>query len=410
MLLTKQLYKFYNTEQIIVVLICRLFFNTSTKEEVQHFINTQTINWALFSKIVHANSISAFIHHTIVTHAISIDTTVANELKNKYQKNVFINFTLLQTTIELANSFKEAGIKAIPYKGVLVAQRYYSNIALRENIDIDFLLKKEDVWNAENLLVTKGCIPNFILPKKFQAFYSKHYKDLNFFFKPTIGKRPKSLEIHWKLLDGYMGKLPDYNLLKNHLQPMQFGKIAIEVLEPTFDYFALLSNHFVKDLCNKFKYLIDIGVVLQKNGDQINHAAINDLAAKYGFSKKLQTGLVMMNDLLGINISIQQQKTPIKLRQQYYRQVLLNTINYNLTHITNLVFLKKSMQLQDSMYKKMSFVVRCIYHLLLPTYKDIINAKKPFDRLIFLYLSRPFRLLGVKLNRQAKQKNVEPKT
>ena len=51
MLTIRQLKDTYNAEQIILVLLTRIFFNTATKADVNDFIANNKIDWTLLYKI-----------------------------------------------------------------------------------------------------------------------------------------------------------------------------------------------------------------------------------------------------------------------------------------------------------------------------------------------------------------------
>jgi hypothetical protein len=151
----------------------------------------------------------------------------------------------------------------------------------------------------------------------------------------------------------------------------------------------MISNHFVKDMFIKFKYLIDIGCIIENERQALDMNFINSVSKKYGFEKKLITGLKLISDLIGIELQGESKSLSADvLVTPLSEEILLPRL-----YINEPQFLRRSWQLQDNIIEKIRFLWRCLLYAFLPTYADINELMLPSYLLPILIITRPFRLL-----------------
>jgi hypothetical protein len=168
------------------------------------------------------------------------------------------------------------------------------------------------------------------------------------------------------------------------------GAFKLPVLKPTYDFLAVASNHFVKDMAVKFKYLIDIACVINKNQQSLNTGLINTIIDQHHCRRKVEYGLQLVEDLLGksmLNVNRHYRFKHIPIASTL--QVPLAVRDFN---VTNLRFLRKAIELQDNVFQKIKFIGRCAFYFLLPTDNDLNSAKSRKAPIVILALLRPLRL------------------
>jgi hypothetical protein len=72
------------------------------------------------------------------------------------EQNVGRSLLLTGELRTLLRRFEEAGIPAVAYKGPVLAQALYGSVALRDMLDLDIVVTKEDVLRARDLLFERG--------------------------------------------------------------------------------------------------------------------------------------------------------------------------------------------------------------------------------------------------------------
>jgi hypothetical protein len=166
---------------------------------------------------------------------------------------------------------------------------------------------------------------------------------------------------------------------------------------------AVVSNHFVKDMGIKFKYLVDIAILINKDRHQLNGQVIFETATKYGFKKRLDTGLALTESLLGISLN---GATVTNQHLKYLNVPLAFPLLLPRLYINEPAFIKRSLQLQDSYGHRLAFILKSIKYMFLPTYEDINGLKSPTGNASLLAITRPFRIVyrAIKSKKDNKKK------
>lgn len=387
MLDTQQLKSVYNNEQVLLVLLTRLYFSTAGRADIENFVTNHTINWQLFQQILRLHGMRSFIYGVIVNHQLKLNENLELNLKKRYTNNRLTNFKQVKAAAGLVSVFKQRGIVLIPYKGAIFAQSYYADMALRESSDIDFLISKRAIKAIEDYFISQQFEARTAVPRPYLKYYSSFFKDIVYYKKAVV---PASIEMHWLLVDRYAGNFPRYEFFEPHLVAASIGGLTIDKLSPTYDFLAVASNHFVKDMGIKFKYLVDMACMITRKRDLLDLDIIIGCARQYGFEKKLGVGLQLVDELLGIELIGHRQQA---LSNQLLRTPLQYPIHLTRLYINEPAFLKRSLLLQDNAWNKCKFVLRCFLYAFLPTYADINELRLPVYLLPVLIIIRPFRLL-----------------
>jgi hypothetical protein len=388
MLSLKELKAHYNNEQIVLVLLARTYFDELHKPDTIAFIADNTINWPYLMKITRAHGLRSFAYYVITHHQIVVDSVFLSKLKLHYEHTRMQNLRLAVQTSRLISAFKEKGITVIPYKGVLFAQNYYADIAIRESSDIDFLVEPRHVNQIENYFIDNGYTAKISVPKSFLSYYKRFFKDIVYV---TPGPANKvSVEIHWRLMERFSGAYPQFDFLLPHLKPSLIGAVAVTRLSPTYDLLAVASNHFVKDMSVKFKYLVDMAALIHKEKESLDETVIFKTANEYGFRNKMEMGLSLLNDLLGVTL-LHNPKRRYNA-SKYIKIPLAFPLHLPRLYINEPEFIKRSMHLQDTFWLKIKLAFKLLLYVFLPTFEDINQSKLPAYLLPLLIISRPFRL------------------
>ncbi|WP_448700077.1 nucleotidyltransferase family protein [Mucilaginibacter sp. AW1-3] len=395
MLTTQQLKDIYTSEQVALILLARLYFSTAGKIEVEDFIKSTPINWPKAYKIAKAHGVRPFIYYNIIKHQIAIGKNVELALKKDHAAIRLKNLKQASVTVNLINDLKKQNVTLIPYKGAFFAHSYYTDLALRESSDIDFFVSIHDAETIENYFTANNFTPKKAVSKKHLKFYQKLSKDIVYTSPSNDPDHSFSIEIHWRLMEKFSGNYPGYTFFSDHLEPVKFAGSVVDKLQPTYDFLAVASNHFVKDVSSKFKYLVDAACLITTQPN-LDTGLIFSTAAKYGFARKLNAGLSLTNDLLGIRLKDWQSKENLP---DFYLQT---PVKFPLvkTYLSDKDFLKHSLHLQDNRLNKFKFVGRLAQYTFVRGYVDVMALNLPLSSLVVYFAKAPFRLVGNLLKRK----------
>ncbi len=180
------------------------------------------------------------------------------------------------------------GITVIPFKGPVLAEEAYGDIALRSFVDLDVLVPPEQAQDAVQVLLAQGYRLEFELPQdrwvgllKVEYHVSLHHPEHDWI-----------VEIHWALSHPmYMQSFDP----SPHWQNIEGGREGRLKPEETL---VMLCAHGTKHFWEQLKWLVDIDRIL-RNGPPINGENTLTLACRSSSVRSLLLGLNLSQSLLG---------------------------------------------------------------------------------------------------------------
>src|SRR5215469_16237214 len=157
-----------NGSEFALLLACaRTEFDTAKTECIRALVS-QPLNWDWLTIEAVKQGVFPLLYHAL--NSISPDTiTLAgrNVWQRIYHVNVVQNIRLVHTLAELIGLLEESGIRAIPYKGPLLASTVYGNLAFRRAGDLDLYVHRRDFLRSKELLLSLGYSSKWITAGKF---------------------------------------------------------------------------------------------------------------------------------------------------------------------------------------------------------------------------------------------------
>lgn len=381
----EKLSEIYNNEQVLMVLISRLYFNKQGIEEVQAFIDTATINWSLFYRLIKDHQVRSFIYTVVKTNNLKVDGAFLEKLKIDSVKINITNLHQLRSLTKLLDDFKNLGITVIPYKGVLFGTRYYQSCSMREGSDIDLLVDKSSVKQIRKYFHDQHYIVNEDIPDEYLNYMLLFYRDISFKTHADALNISCTIEIQWRLVDGFVGNYANFEVFAKHLEDVGIGGYKLQGLNATYDFICTISNHFFKEHFNRFKYVIDTACFLSEKNNEIDKDIIAGVVKKYQFTNFFNGSVQCLENLLGIKYD-----EVITDNRDY--QILLNdVVSYPVKKNKKndeIIF-----ALQDNVINKLILIFRRLTYFILPSYNDIVDPRRRSLFLPALFVIKPVRLL-----------------
>lgn len=390
MVSTTELKQYLDNEQLLVVLLSRLYFGAAEKKDVTGFLKAVAIDDDRFYRIISSHGIRPFIFHVISSENIEVGPQLYSRLKDFYVQNHLRSMEQAAICSSIIKQLEKKGISAIPFKGVVFAHSYYNNTGLRESSDVDLLISPSDVKETETLLKETGYQPKLSVPPSYLGYYIRNFKEIVYTAPARTNRNGYSVEVHWKLLNIYFGSFPGMNFFETGSADVFIGDLHLRGLQPTYDFLAVCSNHFVKDMSVKFKYIIDAACLLNKYQSSLDTGLIRQVSDKHHCRKRIEHGLYLVDALLGQQIAGFGLKYPFdQSKLDHPLQTPLMVRDFN---VTSFSFIKTALRLQDSFADKLQFLVRCFSYFFLPTNNDLHINKDSNVSVFLLAIRRPFRL------------------
>src|SRR3954467_255464 len=106
------------------------------------------------------------------------------------RQNLFLTSELLRAV----SALREAAVETVPLKGAVLASRIYGDLALRPFSDIDLLIRREQIADAESVISKLGYAPEFSIPAAHRERWLQQQCEL------TLRRAGTSrLELHWDI-------------------------------------------------------------------------------------------------------------------------------------------------------------------------------------------------------------------
>jgi len=232
------------------------------------------------------------------------------------------NLQLAAELLQLLQLFHQHDISAIPCKGAVLAETVYGNLALREFVDLDVLVRQRDVLAARDLLIARGYQPFVRLDESqenaYLAYQCEHVL--------TDDRRDLMVEIQWRVVPDYFSFRFDYENLWQRIEPATLCQRPIVTLSPE-DTLLLLCVHGSKHLWVRLGWICDVAEAVRHFQPRLNWPLLEQRATLSGSRRMLHLGLFLAHDLLNAKLpqDVQQQvcaDVAVKsLAEQVYAQL-----------------------------------------------------------------------------------------
>lgn len=237
-------------------------------------------------------AISALAHvardvsHGEVPHAVAL--TVATEYRHNLQKNIRLTQELLRV-LECLDSYN---IPALPYKGALLAQACYDDLALRQFSDLDLLIHTSDLARAKLALRDFGYTPNVSFSAAIERAYVASGYELA--FDGPLGRN--LLELQWRLLPSFYSVDLPVDQLFARAPLTQLSGNHVRTLAPE-DLIVALCLHAAKHAWARLSWICDIDRTVRSQA--IDWSVVEERARQLGIVRLVTIGLRVAEKTLG---------------------------------------------------------------------------------------------------------------
>src|SRR3990172_9201402 len=115
---------------------------------------SRSLDWKFISEAAFSRNIAQLLYHNLkgLGNRHLIPPEVLEKLKKAYHGNIARNMFLYAELRNIVNAFQSAGLKVIALKGAALAGIVYRDAGLRPMMDLDLLVRKEDLGIAQRIM------------------------------------------------------------------------------------------------------------------------------------------------------------------------------------------------------------------------------------------------------------------
>ena len=345
-----------SSETRLVLLIAQWIVNDRRLPEIETILAREPVNWEYFNALLAHHELSSFAYSCLKNYSSLFPSAEVDLLK----KNHYFVLARLagqeKEFLEIADIFRGQGIGLLPLKGAafLIDNMYGDKAGLRPMADIDILVKKDKLSQAENLVETLG------YQKEFCGLKEDYWRKKGYhvtFIKNKSGKMFSTLlEMHW-LLD-YPRNISLLPSLWGRTRKLQFSGREIALLSPEDTLFSLALHLRRFGNVLSLKSACDFACLLTKykdlNWDYILKEAKNGQMCASLYFRFIQVKIFF--DIQAPD-SLLNSLAPLHYKRGLMERFILKNTFLSLDDTDNRVFLKNHFLAYDNLWEPVSMII-----------------------------------------------------
>jgi hypothetical protein len=253
------------------------------------------VDWNAVERLVQRHGVAAIAYKVLTQHAGDIVPekclAVLKSLNGHTRRQALFQSAEL---VRLLAKFNQQGIEAVPLKGVYLAHQLYGDSGIRNSVDLDILVRPEQVESAEQILDAEGYVCEYsglsltIRQKRHLRTHIHHY---------DFSHRESGLhvELHWELF--CWSERQTASLWENLNQQLWHGQ-EINTLE-TEHLLLVLCDHGAHHEWQNLKWLGDIAVLIASQ-DKIHWDSLLKTARRLDLTIILAHSALLIQWIYGI--------------------------------------------------------------------------------------------------------------
>ncbi len=158
--------------------------------------NLSNLDWSEFLRLSEHHGVLPLAARNLIEHARGLPPEIERSLRSAYDANLRRSLWFTAELARIMQHFERRQLRAIPYKGPVLAQSAYGDVGLRSFSDLDFLISPADFDRAKQALAEIGYRPSAHFTPAVERFWLR--KGYERAFDSAVG--PNLVELQWALL------------------------------------------------------------------------------------------------------------------------------------------------------------------------------------------------------------------
>jgi hypothetical protein len=255
----------------------------------------KTIDWEAVLRLADQHGSSSLLYQNLAGVGDLVPSDVLSSLRQRYERNVHKSLFLARELIRILDCLDALGIEVIPYKGIVMAEGYYGDMALRQSGDMDLFVRKRDVARIKRTVQELGYTPRVPIPEDAEADYIASGYECT--FDSFAGKN--LLELQWALQPHFYAVDFDMEgLFERAVNAVVAGR-GVKTPSPE-DLLLILSVHAAKHVWGRLIWLCDIAQILKR--ENLDWEWIRSRARTLGIERILGITMLLANRFLATAI------------------------------------------------------------------------------------------------------------
>jgi len=254
-----------------------------------------SLDWSVLLELAREHRLFPLLYwHWTKSLQLSLPAGLASQLDDRFRANAARSLLLAQELAEVVERLGRRGIPAVPFKGPALAECLYGNAALRQCVDLDILIRRRDVANAIQTLLSAGYGDG----KQLTAVQQTAYIGTQYEY-PLLSPSGVLVELQWRIVPRYFSLPLDEEQYWSRIQPLTLCGRQMHSLSPE-DLLLFLCIHGGKHGWQKLIWLADVAELVVSQ--VLDWEYVFDQARRAGALRLVLLGVLLASRLLGIPV------------------------------------------------------------------------------------------------------------
>ncbi len=372
-------------EAALLLCASRTSLNDRKIGELRSLVSS-AVDWSYLFNLSRRHAVEQLVHKQLSQHAADIiPPEHLQKLKRLSQANFARNQIFTAELCRLIKLLDASAITAIPFKGPALALFAYDDLNLRRYVDLDIMVRKEDVLSAREILLADGYESSKSLGLSQQQVLLQTQHNLQF----HRDKGRTIVELHWEVASHLFASTVRAEDLWSNLIDVDVNGTSMKSLSAD-DLLFSLCVHGSRHLWQRLSWICDISELISRH--EINWKVLLDRSTRTGSERMFLLGLVLAEQLLGASL-------PTVVRERCESDRSLKGLACK---TVARLFVGDSDHAPASTADTFWYNIavrtswrsraRYVFYVLRPTDSDV-NRELPSPLRFIYYVERPFRLL-----------------
>jgi len=353
-------------------------------------VAAKDLDWEYLFLLARRHAVVPLLYIQLERHASDVvPQEILRKLKQHYLENSARNTVLTAELCRLIGLFAAAGIEAIPYKGPALASIAYDNLALRRFVDLDVIVRKDDVLKAREILLDEGYASTKSLSLAQQEVLLRTQHNMQF----ARDNRRLIVELHWEVAPQLFASSVSVERLWQDLVSIEINGTRVKTLSPD-DLLFSLCVHGSRHLWERLSWICDVAELISRH--TFNWTRLLERAANADTERMFLLGLFLAEKLLDARLPPEvKQRCDMDERLESLADNVVEHLFNGTTHVpaTSREIFKYNIRVR----KTLSARARYLVYVFRPTDSDLRGRSFPSALNFVYYLIRPFRLIRTKI-------------
>lgn len=253
------------------------------------------VDWDRFIRLAEDHGTASLVCQNLARVREAVPTVVLESLRQLYERNVHKSLFLARELIRVLDCIEGLGIEVVPYKGAVLSEVYYGDVAMRQSGDMDLFVRGQDVAKIKNAVRDLGYTPRMPVPEAAEKNYIASGYECT--FDSPLGKN--LLELQWALEPRFYAVDFDMNgLFERSVEVSVAGR---RMRTPSAeDLLLVLAVHAAKHVWGRLIWLCDIAQILRR--ENLDWDWVDGRARQFGIERILHITLLLANRFWGTEI------------------------------------------------------------------------------------------------------------